>query len=84
MSEQQQHPRLRPDLAVIEMPPDGVQLRAGDEEIYFISGAAARVLAESLRRMDGTTATGELHRGITGALPEVVRELIASLRNTVR
>ncbi|MGA2498254.1 MAG: TOMM precursor leader peptide-binding protein [Tepidisphaeraceae bacterium] len=81
MNEKESHPRLRPDLAVIDMLPDGVQLRAGDEEIHFISGPAGRVLAEVLRRMDGTIAAGELHRGIAGALPEMVTELIASLRD---
>ncbi len=69
---------VRPDLAVIPMP-EGVQLRAGDEEIYFLQSESPALVAEILNRLDGTTSTegiladiGSQHAGLLEAM---LREL---------
>jgi bacteriocin biosynthesis cyclodehydratase domain-containing protein len=71
------HPRLRADIALIPMPPDALQLRAGDEEIHVLRGNDAQVLLELLRQLDGSTAPADLR--IPGVSPDSITELIAQL-----
>jgi len=75
-----EHPRLRPDLAVIPMS-GGVQLRAGDEEIYFLASEEPRVAHAILSALDGNTSlasvVARVGEGYRSLADTILAELLA-------
>lgn len=71
-------PVLRRDLAVIPMP-GGVQLRAGDEDIYFIPAEQSDLTHRVLINLDGTHSREDIARTIGGDNDGFVDSLITKL-----
>jgi bacteriocin biosynthesis cyclodehydratase domain-containing protein len=71
-------PVLRRDLAVIPMP-GGVQLRAGDEDIYFIPAEQSDLAHRVLINLDGTHSREDIARTIGGDNDGFVGSLITKL-----